>query len=480
MTRLSPQTSLLSPSSYTAATSDPTETWQIQEENVTKFIFTRLDPTVRELLTRVQEYRTTSQPLRSQTTSLHQPQEQRADQHDMTRDCEKILTILKQKTFLLRQLETKLQEAANDIVVATTMDQNNNPSVSKPLQESTIQSSTSTAQRRRQQQQQQQQVLLSKSLVILSDFILLPVVTIVKFVRAFEDAVDTTTCTSTPSSQRLAVIRQAAQRECVQAAAKTWMTLLMVIQSGGTVCSVDEYCHRGRSRYRRRRNGVDHRQNQQCEGTGVSPRHDRLRHGLTICAAALPAAKTIVQELQKLDHHRGDDCCDTLLQTLQSLVILYATSTAKEEKDDHLHATNQDTRNENGIGSTVTENSTFRAIIVHMVDICAELMGTTTTHNGTSGRVSQISWPTSSSLRLRAIRTLDCLVEHVPDVNMWRAFFPGCFKVGAFFSFAQFCLLPTETLSFHVCALPLTHHTYFPTNDDCSTDSLELGTSLVR
>ncbi len=360
---------------------------------MTKIIFSRLDPVVRQLLASIQEYRKVQQPKADDIViSKQRPHPQPVESLTNGKEYELLFQILKHQAELLQQLETKVHDTASDIMsFQTTNAAGDDPSINST------------------------RLLFSKCLVVLADYVLLPIISILKYVRGFEEIMGTTTTAasnnnnSTPTQQRLFVIRQAAQRACVEAAARTLMAFVMAIKSGGTTCSVDAWLHS----FRHQTNNL----------TSTTLGSDKICHCLTACATALPTAKEIAQrnsqkqqqqQQQQGFDNAGEDCCDALLQAVQSLVIHTAINDnlGTNQKNNYLYGFNESTRT--------------MAAIVQIVDVCNELM--VNSNDLGEGKFCKLSSSTPS-LRIRAISTIDCLLQHVPAVSMWREFFPGCFRV---------------------------------------------------
>ena len=112
------------------------------------------------------------------------------------------------------------------------------------------------------------------------------------------------------------------------------------------------------------------------------------------CASSLPSGKKIVEQttvsFEESGLDRGKEYLEALLNTIAVLL---------KSKNDAL--ANEITKALDG------------ALLAHLADSCISVVAPPATF--------------SLSTALQALKTLDVLLDEVPDVSMWRSLFPGCF-----------------------------------------------------
>jgi hypothetical protein len=230
---------------------------------------------------------------------------------------------------------------------------------------------------------------IAASLVILMDYISLPIVAILRrplaesiytITNAEENVMPADRHSSAAASRRKLQIRQSAERKSVAIAARTLTVCLEKIHKGSKTKSTSP--------------------------PPLSITTDTLNALVLACCSALPTRREIA-ELSKVSFSEagvdsGDYCIESVLESISYLLRLSSFSdggavTIAKTDDREL--------------ASVMEG----ALLAHLADSCVSLVAPPST------------FPASTILQ--ALQTFELLLRTSPSPLVWRSLFPGCFAV---------------------------------------------------
>jgi len=231
---------------------------------------------------------------------------------------------------------------------------------------------------------------LAGSMNIMMDYISLPIMAILQ--RPFSSGGSNVSehqgeeMTAALTSLRKFRIRQAAERKSVAMASRSLKTCLDIIVLPLEGVATEE-------------NHIKHRQSL------LSP--DKILSLILACSSALPTGREITEQSTMsfsdginhdggiVDH--GEEYLESTLEALYRLLRMGKLSSSTFDVD---------------LIDAVGGNG---ALVAHLADVCMSIVSPPST----------LPEPTL----LKALETLLCLLETVPNASIWQALFPGCFAV---------------------------------------------------
>jgi hypothetical protein len=328
-----------------------------KEEQVAKAVFLQLDPVLGVLLKLIQQYQATIQAERAVLSQNSQSPHQAASINQLQ---EQILSMLQTQCVVLDRLRQLLQDLPSSSL----------------------------------QQQHQQQLALSdqqvgRSLVILWDYLSLPLLAVLRGTSKGQAEWSTLLSASSSSSnqklhqQEQIRIRQSASWKCVERAARTLTVTLQLVHKG----------------------------------------NQRLSNKVTMsalipCTTALPSGREIAQSNgnDKSDSNRigssttsvevgatmdrGEDSCAAILEAIATLAVPCRSQQQAEQID--------------SLAQEIS-GALGGALVARVIDSCVALIAP-----------DQPKEP-STVLLSQALKTVKAFMNAIPIPRVWRGVFPGCF-----------------------------------------------------